>query len=80
MLRADGASKDFEGGTVGGYQLVVVDGTSLSRPGAPGTTARIHYAIRLPGLEIVRSEVTDVHGGETLRRFDVQPGEALTNR
>lgn len=75
MLRADGACADFEGDTVGGYRVVVTDGTSLSRPGADGTTARIHYAMRLPGLELVRCEVTDVGGGETLRRFDVQPGE-----
>jgi hypothetical protein len=75
MLRADGACADFEGDTVGGYRVVVTDGTSLSRPGAEGTTARIHYAMRLPGLELVRCEVTDVGGGETLRRFDVQPGE-----
>jgi hypothetical protein len=75
MLLADGACADFEGDTVGGYRVVLTDGTTLSRPGAMGTTARIHYAMRLPGLEIVRSEVTDVHGGETLRRFDVQEGE-----
>lgn len=75
MLRADGASADFDGDTVGGYRVVVTDGTSLSRPGADGTTARIHYAMRLPGMELVRCEVTDVGGGETLRRFDVQAGE-----
>src|SRR5487761_2457322 len=75
MLRVDGACADFEGDTVGGYRVVVTDGTSLSRPGADGTTARIHYAMRLPGLELVRCEVTDVGGGETLRRFEVQPGE-----
>lgn len=75
MLRADGACADFEGDTIGGYRVVVTDGTSLSRPGADGTTARIHYALRLPGLELVRCEVTDVGGGETLRRFVVQPGD-----
>lgn len=75
MLQADGARADFEGDTIGGYRVVVTDGTSLSRPGADGTTARIHYAMRLPGLELVRCEVTDVSGGETLRRFEVQPGE-----
>ena len=31
--------------------------------------------MRLPGLELVRCEVTDVGGGETLRRFEVQPDE-----
>jgi len=75
MLREDGACADFHGGTIGGYRVVVTDGTALARPGAKETTARIHYAMRLPGLELVRCEVTDVGGGETLRRFDVQPGE-----
>jgi len=75
MLQEDGAHADFEGETLGGYRVVVVDGTSLSRPGAMGTTARIHYAMRLPGLELVRCAVTNVHGGETLRRFEAAPGE-----
>jgi hypothetical protein len=59
----------------GGYRVVVADGTSLSRPDAMGTAARIHYAVRLPGLEIVYCTATSVSGGETLRHFDVQPGE-----
>lgn len=75
MVQADGGCADFEAGRLGGYSVVVVDGTSVQRPGAKGTTARIHYAMRLPGLELVRCEVTDISGGETLRRFDVQPDE-----
>jgi hypothetical protein len=75
MVQADGGFCEFEGETVGGYRVVVVDGTTLQRPGACGITARIHYAMQLPGLELVHCEATDVSGGETLRRFDVQPGE-----
>jgi hypothetical protein len=75
LLRADGACADFQGDTVGGYRAVVADGTALLRPGATKTTARVHYAMRLPGLELVHCEQTDVSGGETLRRFVVQPGE-----
>jgi hypothetical protein len=75
MLAADGAFLGFQCATVGGYRVVVADGTSLSRPGARGTTARIHYAVCLPWLEIVYCTATSVSGGETLRRFDVQPGE-----
>lgn len=75
MIVADGGGCDFEGGTVGGYSVVVVDGTTVQRPGAKGTTARIHYAMRLPGLELVHCEVTDISGGETLRRFDVEEGQ-----
>lgn len=75
MLQADGACADFQGDTVGGYHVVVADATSLTRPGAMGTTARVHYAMRLPGLELVHCEATDISGGETLRRFVVRPGE-----
>jgi hypothetical protein len=58
-----------------GYEPVVVDGSSVSRPGAEGTTARVHYALRLDTLRPVQLEVTDDKGGETFRRFDAEPGQ-----
>ena len=33
-----------------------------------------------PRFDLVRCEVTDISGGETLRRFDVQPGELCGDR
>jgi len=58
-----------------GYDPVIVDGSSVSRPGAEGTTARVHYALRLSTLRPVQIEVTDEKGGETFRRFDAEAGQ-----
>jgi hypothetical protein len=58
-----------------GYDIVIVDASTVSRPGAEGTTARVHYALRLTTLRPVCVEVTDDKGGETFRRFDPQAGE-----
>ncbi len=58
-----------------GYDIVIVDASTVSRPGAEGTTARVHYALRLTTLRPVYVEVTDDKGGETFRRFDPQAGE-----
>ncbi len=58
-----------------GYDIVIVDASTVSRPGAEGTTARVHYALRLTTLRPISVEVTDDKGGETFRRFDPQAGE-----
>jgi hypothetical protein len=52
-----------------GYELVGVDATCVQRPGAKGTTSRVHRALRLTDLRVIHAEVTDQHGGETFRRF-----------
>jgi hypothetical protein len=52
-----------------GFEILVVDATTVLRPNAPGTTARVHYAMRLSDLRHVHVEVTDDKGGETFRRF-----------
>jgi hypothetical protein len=58
-----------------GYDPIAVDGSSVSRPGAEGTTARVHYALRLSTLRPVQMEVTDEQGGETFRNFDAEAGQ-----
>ena len=58
-----------------GYEMVVVDATTVLRPGAKGTTARVHHELRLADLSLVRILVTDEHGGETLRNFVFTPGQ-----
>jgi hypothetical protein len=57
-----------------GYQIFIVDATVVTRPGAQGTTARVHYALRLSDLHPVQIEVTDEKGGETLQRFVAHAG------
>jgi len=58
-----------------GYELIGVDATCVQRPGAEGTTARVHRALRLTDLRVVRAEVTSLKGGETFRRFLPEPGQ-----
>lgn len=52
-----------------GRELILVDATCVQRPGAKGTTSRIHRALRLTDLRVVSAEVTDHRGGETFKRF-----------
>jgi hypothetical protein len=58
-----------------GFDLIAGDATTVQRPGSKGTTARVHYALRLADLTPRHTEVTDEHGGETARRFRAEPGE-----
>ena len=58
-----------------GYEMISLDGSSVSGPGATGTDARLHTALRLSDLSFKHVEVTGVGGGETLRRFEWSPGE-----
>jgi hypothetical protein len=65
----------------GGYDLMVADGTTVTRPGAKGTTARVLYALHLVDMTIPQQKVTDAHGSESLRAFDVKPGQLwIANR
>ena len=59
-----------------GLDLIAGDATTVQRPGSKGTTARVHYALRLADLTPRHLEVTDEHGGETAKRFRAVPGEA----
>jgi hypothetical protein len=59
----------------GGYVLVVADATTVERPGATGTTARIHYGLHLADLRPRFIRITDATVGETMRNFDPEPGE-----
>jgi hypothetical protein len=58
-----------------GYEAITADGTSLVGPGAKGTSARVHYAVRLEDVNLVQVDVSDETGGETLKRFIAKPGE-----
>jgi hypothetical protein len=58
-----------------GYEVMLVDGTTETCPGAKGTTARVLYALRLSDLTILGCHATDKHGTESMRIFDVHPGQ-----
>jgi hypothetical protein len=58
-----------------GYDIKLVDATVVTRPGACGTTARVHYELKLVNLRPEQIQVTDEKGGETFRRFQAKKGE-----
>jgi hypothetical protein len=61
----------------GGYEMVCVDGSSISGPGSEGTDVRLHVALRLSDLRVLHTHVTDVSGGETARRFIWTEGQLV---
>lgn len=69
LVALTNAAKRFAAACWGGYDILIVDASSVSRPGSKGTTARVHYALRLSNLQPVQIDVTDDKGGETFRRF-----------
>ncbi len=58
-----------------GYEVLLLDATTVQRPGAVETTARVHYVIRAADFALVQVQVTDQHKGETLRWVEVRPGQ-----
>jgi Transposase DDE domain len=58
-------------------RIRVVDGSTISEPGATGSTWRLHYSISLPSLYCDEVEVTTPKVGESLKRFHIQAGDLL---
>lgn len=58
-----------------GYEVIATDASTVQRPGAKGTTARLHVALRLFDLRPVFVLVTGVDVGETLRNFVMRAGQ-----
>ena len=68
------ASK-FEAARWAGYEVIAVDATTAQNPGAKGTTARIHFALRLVDLRAVAILVGGAEIGETLKNFVLKAGQ-----
>lgn len=60
-----------------GRRLRAVDATTVSEPGSTGTDWRIHYSVNLGDLQCDFFELTDVKGGETLRRVSIKPHDII---
>jgi hypothetical protein len=60
-----------------GYELLAIDGSTVSGPGAEGIDARLHTVIRIADLRPVHVKVTGVTEGETLRRFTWLPSQLV---
>lgn len=58
-----------------GMRVRLIDATCISAPGSQGTDWRVHVGFDLTALSLDHIGLTDVHGGETLKRFVVGPGE-----
>lgn len=63
------ANRTFGAARWGGYEIVLVDGTTCVRPGGDRASARILYAIRLADLEMLDLQVSDDKQGETFKRL-----------
>lgn len=60
-----------------GRRARVVDATVVSEAGRTGSQWRVHYAIDLASLQCDFFELSDVKGGESLRRLPVQTGDLI---
>ena len=70
-------SKDWDDVLWKGRSIRVLDATDIEEPGPTGTDWRLHYSLRLPQLSCDFLQLTDVHGGETLKRLPVQKGDIV---
>jgi hypothetical protein len=75
LARMIGANDVFSALKWSGYEVILADGTVVTRPGSEGVTARVLYAMRLASMSMVACEVTDGHGCESLRHFQVREGQ-----
>jgi hypothetical protein len=62
---------------VPGLRMRLVDATTISRPGSRGADWRIHAGYDAARGCFDELVLTDVHGGETLRRYPLQSGDVL---
>jgi len=74
-VAVSGADQTFASDRWGGYRIFCTDATTGSRPGACGTTFRVHYRVDAAVMRPVAFHFTDVHGGEKLRRFTIADGD-----
>jgi hypothetical protein len=60
-----------------GRRVRILDATTVQEPGSTGSDWRLHYSLRLPEMCCDFFQLTDVHGGESLRRLPVQRGDLV---
>ena len=58
-------------------RLRLVDATTVSAPGSKGTDWRVHLDFDLGELAISEIQLTQVRGGESLMRYEFEPGELV---
>jgi hypothetical protein len=60
-----------------GRRVRLVDGSSVSEPGATGSTWRLHYALNLQTLSCDEVHVSEANVGESLEHFDIRAGDVI---
>lgn len=61
----------------GGRRVLVVDATTVKEAGPTGSLWRVHWLVNLEDLQCEHYELTDVRGGETLRRMPLKRGDII---
>lgn len=59
------------------FRLILTDGSTIQRPGSPGTTWRLHAQWNLGTGQWEHVELTDAHGAESLTRLHLQPNDVV---
>lgn len=59
------------------YRIRLIDGSTVTEPGATGSTWRIHYSVQLSNLQCDEVYVTEPLIGESFERFDVAAGDVF---
>jgi hypothetical protein len=71
------AAPGFATALLDNRRLRLVDGSVVSEPGVTGSKWRLHYSITLPQLHCEEVHLGPSDDGETLKRFQIQPGDIL---
>ncbi len=70
----------LSGSPAGGFEVRLVDATTVKEPGKTGSLWRLHYSVRLPSLVCDHFRLTETEGpgtGESFRQFPVARGDYL---
>jgi hypothetical protein len=59
------------------FRVVVTDGSTIQRPGSPGTTWRLHAQWNLGTGQWEHVALTDAHGAESLTRLHLHPHDVV---
>lgn len=61
----------------GDRRCLAADATTICESGKTGSLWRVHWCVNLASLQCEFFELTDVHGGEKLARFPIQPNDLI---
>ena len=76
LLQQRGVSSE-QPSWLSGYNVRTVDASVVCEPGSTGTDWRVHYSLRLFGLQCDEFHLTGPKVGESLLRFQVSAGDLI---